>query len=167
MNLRNAKEIADGIVEKMRPHCERIEIAGSIRRQCPEPGDIEIVYVPKVNGRNVSALFDIISRMIKVKGDPMGKYTQRLHPGHTDKEQIKVDFFSADRNNWGLQLAIRTGSAKFSHLKLAVGWSRLAYRSKGGVLYSLVDGKPVYIREEQELFDLLGIPWIEPKLRNL
>lgn len=43
-----AYALAEGMVEKMAPYCERPpEIAGSLRRRRPEVGDIEIVAVPK------------------------------------------------------------------------------------------------------------------------
>jgi len=167
MELSEAEAIAAPIVEKMRPHCQHIEIAGSVRRLCSDPNDIEIVYVAKTNGRAVAALYDIICRMPKVKGEPLGKYTQRIHPG---PQEVKIDFFQASRDNWGLQLAIRTGSARFSH-DLAKKWCALGYRSESGILCPIVAGiagKPVvYIREEKELFDFLGMPYIEPQMRNL
>ena len=46
MKLQQAREIAEGVKAKLAPHCERIEIAGSIRRGKPVVGDIEIVCVP-------------------------------------------------------------------------------------------------------------------------
>jgi DNA polymerase/3'-5' exonuclease PolX len=39
--------IAGRIVEALRPYCERIEIAGSLRREKPMVGDIEIVAIPR------------------------------------------------------------------------------------------------------------------------
>ena len=45
--LTEAQNIAEKLVDKLRPACERIEIAGSIRRQKAEIGDIEIVAIPK------------------------------------------------------------------------------------------------------------------------
>ena len=47
--LVKAKKWADRIVEILAPHCDRIEIAGSIRRQKPTIGDIEVVCIPKQN----------------------------------------------------------------------------------------------------------------------
>lgn len=39
---------ADALAAALAPYCERIEIAGSIRRRKPEPSDIEIVAISKV-----------------------------------------------------------------------------------------------------------------------
>lgn len=97
--------------------------------------------------------------MPKIKGKATGKYTQRLY------KHYKVDIFIANENNWGLIFAIRTGSADYSYKILASTWKKLGYESKGGILYK--DGKPTYIREEKELFDLLGIKCIPPKYREI
>lgn len=52
-----ALEIAEEIKEALAHHCERIEIAGSIRRKKPEVGDIELLFVPKTGTRQ-AGLFD-------------------------------------------------------------------------------------------------------------
>jgi hypothetical protein len=46
MTLAFAQQMADALVELLAPACERIEIAGSVRRQKARPNDIEIVAVP-------------------------------------------------------------------------------------------------------------------------
>lgn len=43
MKLEQALEIAEKVKALLAPHCERIEIAGSIRRKKPDVKDIEIV----------------------------------------------------------------------------------------------------------------------------
>ncbi len=47
MQLDKALEIAEKTKELLAPYCERIEIAGSIRRKKPEVKDIELVAIPK------------------------------------------------------------------------------------------------------------------------
>ncbi len=160
MILSQAKEIADKILKELKPHCERIEIAGSIRREKPEPNDIEIVAIPKPyqTGLFESGIAKVVNRWEKVKGELPCKYTQRILP-----EGIKLDLFFARPENWGLIFAIRTGSAEFSHNVLAKGWSAKGFRSEDGILYK--DGKPIYIREEIDLFHLIGLEYCEPKYR--
>lgn len=48
MRLDDAERCARGLVTLLAPYCERIEVAGSIRRRKAEPKDIEIVCVPKI-----------------------------------------------------------------------------------------------------------------------
>src|SRR5688572_28680494 len=49
--LARARAIAEKVVDALRDHCLRIEIAGSIRRGRPECGDVDLVCVPKPGGR--------------------------------------------------------------------------------------------------------------------
>ncbi len=59
---------------------------------------------------------------------------------------------------------MRTGCAEYSHKVLATGWVKLGYNSEGG--YLCIDGKQIDTREEKDLFELIGVPYIEPELRN-
>jgi DNA polymerase/3'-5' exonuclease PolX len=158
MELNQAKLIADKYVAALAPLCERIEIAGSIRRRKPQVNDIEIVCIPR--GRDMYGFVTEVNKLEKAKGEPTGKYTQRYLP-----EGIKLDLFMANKDNWGMILAIRTGSADFSHQVLAVGWTRRGYKSKDGVLIAQ-DGNRRYIREEEDLFDLIGVSFVDPIRRE-
>lgn len=172
MELNQAKIIAERYVERLRPHCERIAIAGSIRREVSEVNDIEIVCIPKrtltkrtddLFGSDVvevvSSDFQFeINQLEKVKGEPSGKYTQRLTP-----EGIKIDFFMCRKANWGFIFTIRTGSARYSKM-LADRWVKLGYKGIEGYLYK--DNVKYDINEEWELFDLLNMKYVEPTERN-
>jgi DNA polymerase/3'-5' exonuclease PolX len=160
VKLEEAKGIADKYVEILRPYCLRIEVAGSVRREKPEVKDIEIVAIPIA----LIGFSNEVNKLEKVKGKSTGKYTQRILP-----EGIKLDLFMANIRNWGLIFAIRTGSAEFSHKVLARGWVKKGYHSVGGMLYrdeGEIDEEEIEVREEQDLFDLIGVPYIEPKLRE-
>ena len=47
MELYEARVITEDLLAYQRPYCERIEIAGSVRRRRPQVNDIEIVCIPK------------------------------------------------------------------------------------------------------------------------
>ena len=130
MKLRQAKEISDKTLKLLEPHCERIAIAGSIRREKADVGDIEIVAIPKPYdvGLFESGIATVVEKWKKVKGELPCKYTQRILP-----DGIKLDLFLVKPETWGLQFAIRTGSADFSYKVLASTWSRLGYKSVGGI----------------------------------
>ena len=163
MKLEIAKEIALKYKNTLLPFCERIEIGGSIRREKPEVGDIEIICIPKKeinDGINISRGFvDCVEKLTKVKGEPTGKYTQRMLP-----EGIALDLFIANKDNWGFIYAMRTGSADYFHYKVACRWVSMGYRSSGGVLYK--DNIPHYFREEEDLFKFLNLPFIGPEKRK-
>jgi len=157
MKLNKAKAIAEKYLNLLKPYCQRIEIAGSIHREKPEVKDIEIVAIPK----DLTEFSNEVNKLEKVKGEPTGKYTMRVLP-----EGIKLDLFIANERNWGLIFAIRTGSAEFSHKVLATGWVKKGYHSVNGMLVSQ-NGREIEVREEKDLFDLIGIPYIGSGLRNL
>lgn len=173
MELHKAEKIAQKYVELLAPYCERIEIAGSVRRKKPEVKDIEIVCIPKneIVLESADDLFDEdkhkyqvhpgfieeVNKLEKVKGEPTGKYTQRILP-----EGINLDLFIANKDNWGYILAIRIGPDGYSKY-LADSWMRQGYKGIDGMLTK--NGKPVPVPEEKDLFWLLGLEYVEPEYR--
>lgn len=167
MKYEDAIVIAGRIKTELAPHCERIEIAGSIRRLKPEVKDIEIVCIPKPYdvGLFQSGIAEVINQWEKVKGEleyGVCKYTQRILP-----DGIKVDIFFAEPGNWGLIYATRTGSADYSHKVLAAGWVKRGYRSEGGYLYAAGSKTRHEHPEEIDLFRRIGIEYVEPQFRNM
>lgn len=170
MELNQAKAIADRVVSLLAPHCERIEIAGSIRRKKPEVGDIEIVCITKkiMHPRTAATIpvpgfiYAVSNLGIKRKGEAHTKYMQRFLP---EPDGIMVDIFTAVPDNWGYIFAIRTGSADYSHRWLANGWVKHGYKGEDGFLTK--GGEVVPVREEIDLFNLIKLPYCEPENRNV
>lgn len=168
MKFQHALKIAERIKAELLPFCERIEIAGSIRRRKPDVGDIEIVAIPK---RIEVGLFEgvtardpgfaaTVDQWPAVKGCARdGLYTQRLLP-----DGIALDLFIAHPDNWGLIYGVRTGSATFSHHFLACGWVRNGYKSINGML--TFNGKPIPVQTEKDLFRMAGVLWVDPEERH-
>ena len=155
MEYEQALQIAERVKQELKPYCERIAIAGSIRRKKPEVKDIEIVAIP--NDRFEIGL--IINKWKKIKGNVDGKYMQRELP-----EGIKLDLFFANEKNWGYIFAIRTGSAEYSHKVLATGWLKAGYKGVDGMLTK--NKQEIEVREEEDLFKLIGVEYVEPRLRG-
>jgi DNA polymerase/3'-5' exonuclease PolX len=165
MELSKAREIAIRICYELQPFCDRINIAGSIRRKKPEVKDIEICLIPKPydTGLFETGIATVINKWQKVKGElEYGKcrYTQRMLP-----EGIAVDLFFAEAGNWGNIFLIRTGDWEFSKKFMGVCLPKKGYKSVEGWL--TCSGKPVATPEEADLFNRAGIPFIEPQNRNL
>lgn len=163
MNLAEATAIAETIQAGLAPHCHRIAIAGSVRRRKAQVGDIEIVAIPKPYdvGLFASGIAPIVNRWPKIKGELPCKYTQRLLP-----QGIKLDLFIATAANWGLILAIRTGSAEYSHLVLARGWSARGWKSIDGMLHNSA-GVAVPTPNEEDVFNAARVPWVPPERREV
>lgn len=164
--LAEAEAIAGSIIAELAPHCVlgKCEIAGSVRRRRPTIGDIEVVclplpYEPAPLLRSGLAL--VVEQWEKVKGELPCRYTQRLHPSG-----MLVDLFMPDPRGYGLQLAIRTGSAAWSHEVLARAWVRAGYRSEQGLLRDHA-GRVVPTPTERELLQRIGLGWVEPLDREV
>src|ERR1035437_1907534 len=93
-----AYAIALDVLEQLKPHCIRAEIAGSLRRKKPLVGDIEIVAIPKpyLTGMFEDGIATVVNKWEKVRGELPCKYTQRILP-----EGIALDLFFAQEDNWG------------------------------------------------------------------
>lgn len=172
MEYQQALAIAESILERIAPGCERKEIAGSLRRRKPEVKDIEIVCLPRYRtaydmfgdpmGRE--SLLDPIADTLgtpEVYGD---KYKRIVLP-----EGIKLDLFiCTPPAQWGAELVIRTGSADFSHWlvkpKRYGGAMPGHLRQKDLALWN--GTKLVPTPEERDYFAALGVSWIEPENRN-
>ena len=179
--------MADDLVRQMRPFCHRIEIAGSIRRARQDVKDIEIVAIPQwsdlpgtgltlfggdeqrvnlLHRWSLSGAHDLQwikpgTRHVEPwPPKPEGKYWRALAG-----ERIKLDLFLATRDNWGIILAIRTGSAEFSQGLMTYAKHKTCYHVEGGHLRDH-KGTALETREERDVFDALGIDWVEPGDRD-
>jgi DNA polymerase/3'-5' exonuclease PolX len=172
----DALPIAEALVAEMRPYCERIEIAGSLRRRKAEVRDIELVAIPRWELRRVPggnhlygwALRYSTSAIRWIKPGvpetvdwplkPDGRYWHGLLPSG-----MKLDLFLATRENWGVIFLIRTGSAEFSQA-VATHGKRIGLRFTGG--YLVGDGVKFITYEEADVFQAMGLAWIEPEERT-
>lgn len=155
MDYAQAFQKAQRIQSDLSPFCERIEIAGSVRRgKQTNIKDIEIVCVPKtmttldmfgsVTG-DVSMLENSINDILKAwramttkNGE---KYKAIIFPDAT-----KLDLFIVTRATWGYQFAIRTGPAEYSH------WL-VTPRRFGGALPSHLKIKDARVYHREKVLD--------------
>lgn len=176
--LAEVESIASAIVADLEPFCTRIAPAGSIRRRKETVGDIEIVAIPRYEpaglfgDRQANALWahlhDANGRYRFTKGDkPDGRYYQLVLPAHDD---LQLDLFLAQPDNWGWILLMRTGSADFS-AGVLTEWKRRRGFGKdqpGSVDGRLVDraGSVVPTPDEETVFALVGRVPIPPEHRT-
>lgn len=182
MTLREARIAAEAVIAALRPYVTRIEVAGSIRRCKAWCNDVEIVCIPKTTPQQVlvreATLLEDAVYKTEYKRDPgyaatitalareivrgvkldEAKTTQFIdHEGHT------IDIFTAHPDNWGYIFVIRTGSPEYSQGLLGKG-NRLGYKGVEGMWTRY--GKPVPVREEADMFGLLGIKVTDPRSRG-
>lgn len=183
MKLAPAQNLAERIIQTMQPYCHRVAIAGSIRRQKPEVKDIEIVAVPKLGqakdlfGAEFENELFKWARQIEAEGriqwikpgtaeiipwpiQEQGRYWR----GWLAKAGMKLDLFLATPETWGVIYLIRTGSAEFSQRMVGKECWRTGYRFDDGKLFD-ANGQFVATPEESDVFNALGVNWIEPEAR--
>jgi DNA polymerase (family 10) len=175
-----AMAVAEELQAMLAPACHRIAIAGSLRREKAEVGDIELLFVPLLSQRP-DGLFD--SRIVDVASEVVegllakGIFAKRRNVegsftwGERNKlalhvpSGIPVDLFATSEENWWVSLVIRTGS-KETNLLLTTGAQRQGARLNAygcGVTWS--DGTITPATSEQHVFEMCRVPYKEPKDR--
>jgi DNA polymerase/3'-5' exonuclease PolX len=170
------------------PFCEQCKIVGSLRRGRKFVGDIELLFIPKLApdpstffgalmGTASADMIDMaettINRLVKdgvlakrpnVNGSLCWGKQNKLAV-HT-ASGIPVDFFATTQANWFVSLVIRTGG-KRTNLALTMGANRrgLTLHAYGSGFGRLSDGEHIPARSEQEVFQIAGVPFVEPALR--
>lgn len=166
------------------PYCERIEVAGSIRRRRPDVKDIELVAAPAMAHRP-EGLWGALERVDLLAGrigsmlaDPLhalalrdvevhradGTIEHQRRDGDAYKALsylgVPVDLFIVrPPADWGVIYAIRTGPADWSQ-RLVTDCQRWFMRVEGGRL--LRHGEHVPCPEERDFLAAIGQPWVDP-----
>lgn len=162
---------ANHLIDTLRPYCDRIELAGSLRRRRPMIGDIEIVALPR-------PILDLIGDPIKPqKNQPstlldlflINKGVNLAKDGPKMKQfkygRYTVDLFLPETpDHWGCIYLIRTGSVQFSKWLMTDAQHQAGLRFVDGRLHSI--GTPLNTPEEEDVFTALNLPWISPTMRD-
>ena len=149
MELKHAEEIAGEIIQALQPHCQKIEVAGSIRRKKPYVHDIDIVLVPANQGALLVALNALGSR---VKEGPA--IMQRQYKG------VMVDFYFATPETWYTLLLIRTGSKEHNIRLTTLAKRRGWHLHASGKGLTNEQGERLAGESEESFFAALGIPFV-------
>jgi DNA polymerase/3'-5' exonuclease PolX len=179
---------AHQVLDALAPGCERIAIAGSIRRRRLDVGDIEIVAIPRVHTERVrEGLFedrDLEVDELQVCIDlAMMDGTLTAHPDDPKRgprysklthaaSGIQVDVFSCRRDTWGLALLIRTGPAAYSHWLVNEARARYFHVANGYELHpgriacGAIPCEPIPTPDEDTVFRVLQLHPAGPEARG-
>lgn len=181
-----ALEVARELTLALREHCEpeRFVFAGSLRRMKPEVGDIEMVYVPRVEllpdpddllGNPIPTIrFDLVlnewlkrgllAKRVGEKGGTAWGAMNKLAV-HT-ASGIGIDFFQANKRNFWTLLVCRTGSAE-SNMRVCVAAEKRGEKWNPYLGFEdRVTGELLYVPESEEaVFNHVKLPFVEPRLR--
>jgi DNA polymerase/3'-5' exonuclease PolX len=174
--------VVDEIIQRLGCCVDKYSVAGSIRRGKPLVGDIELVFVPQIVSvpdglfdnkpvdqadQCIDALLSagIIDKRINSVGHvsawgPLNKLAVHVASG------IPVDLFATTEENWWTTLVIRTGS-RDTNLRLTTGAQRLnrTLHAYGNGVTDRKTGMNLIATSEREVFELCGVPYLEPKDR--
>ena len=155
MELGKAKVIANIVVKALEPYCDRIEIAGSIRRQKPMVKDIDLVLIARDRWNLDLALM----RMGNYKMS--GKKITRV-----EMDAIPLDVYFATPETFATLLLIRTGS-KENNIRLCSlakkrGWHLAA---SGDGLFNQ-NWERIAGDTELSIYNALGLPYQRPEERG-
>jgi len=156
--------------------CDRIEIAGSIRREKETVGDIEIVCIPKYQRDmfqnpliDTETALDHLLSLFEDEG-----FCRKEMGGHRyqryiiSEHELQLDLFCTTPEQWGVIFALRTGPAEFSKKLVTPHW-------QGGFLesgYSVREGRVWHgglmaeTPEEKDFFEYTKCGWIDPWSRR-
>jgi len=176
-----ARQTGYQIIEWFEPVCERIILAGSIRRGKPLVGDIEILLIPQMAIGDVGELFpqtrNLFEEEFRRRSDSRQLALRRKKDGTTSngakvklcrhtESGIPVDFFITSRDNWFSSLVCRTGS-KENNEEIAKRAKRMGFRWKmsGPGFASEETGQIVAAHSEEDIFHFVGLPALDPEKR--
>lgn len=183
MKTRFARALALSVVRELlaaiSPACERVIVAGSLRRKKADVGDAEILYIPKTEVRKISGdmfatgrvdLADLAIRELIESGILALRLGENGSTAYGPKNKLlvhvstglPVDLFATSESSWFNYLVCRTGSKennmRIAEAARAKGWRWNPYGSgfTGG------DGHTHAVTSEQEVYALVGLPYPEP-----
>lgn len=177
--LSQVDKLSDQLLRRFDRLCERIAVAGSVRRRKPQVGDIEIVAIPKwlegsdLFGPGASAvnllwkeLDGICFNGPDAKYVKAGDYYRQVVARTPDGKHVKIDFFTAAPGNWGWIYLLRTGSDKFSR-HVAACLNKAGYTSKKGWIRPVGKlGKKIATPTEADVFKMAKLKPVEPEKRS-
>jgi DNA polymerase (family 10) len=170
LELEKAEKIASQVIQTLKPYCEKIEVAGSIRRKRPFVHDVDLVAIPRNQGQFITRL----NAWGKIK---MGG--QKLIRCDTP-DGIELDVYIATPETWACLLLIRTGSKQHNiRLCRAAVAKDMRLHADGSGLFELggiiatkdtADGDREENRiagdTEFSIFEALGLPYKRPEERE-
>jgi len=162
LDLSEAQTIAAQVKATVDALCDRVEVAGSIRRQKTKVHDIDFVAVAKSD----ADWLKINEKLKQLKAKPNCSGNSVIKAFVPCKDGLfQVDFYRAKPSTFGILLLIRTGSADHNMWLAGHAFSkgmRLKY-SEG----LIKNGVSVAGETEQSVFEALSLPYQHPTQREV
>jgi len=171
MKLFHAQRLALKIMAELLPFCEKLEMAGSVRRELSDVNDIDLVLIPKPGAKD--KIIERCARNMTViagrRPDPnnvtliheRAGFQLDLFFAHAEI----VDLISTKPTNWGAVYLCRTGSMQHNiqlcNHAITKGLKFAPYR---GVMNK--QDEIIASATEEEIYGALGLEWRPPNERE-
>ncbi len=158
MTLAHAMQVAGEFVGALKKLSEvtRISVAGSLRREKETVRDIDIL----VSSKKPKKIMDVFTGLANV-GALLAKGESKSSV--RTKDDVQIDCRAVEEKSFGAALLYFTGSKNFNIKIRQLAIRRGLKINEYGVFRK---GKFVCGRTEEEIFKILGMPYIEPELRE-
>jgi len=195
MKHAEALALARGLIATLATDCERIQIAGSVRRGKEECKDLEVVAIPRyerqptmdlfgglVESATVNVLEQRLPGLFELGEWGLDPVLRRNGPRYKRMVHLATgmccDLFIVTRAGWGGAMVIRTGPAEFSRAVVTSALRQGKHVADGYLLHGHPKPKggcpkgadcPLILPtlEETAFLAALGLPWAEPADRTL
>jgi DNA polymerase (family X) len=160
MLLHKALQMGDAIVDALREHpaSDRVELAGSARRLVDSVKDLDVIATSSDPPALLAALADI-DLVEESSGTDNNTARARTHTG------LAIDLRVVEPDQFGNVLQHLTGSKNHNMALREMVVRRGLHVSEYGVLDD-ANGTTHRCATEEEVYALLGLPWIPPELRE-
>src|SRR5215207_5754276 len=158
--LARALPIADQVVDALRaaPGAERVEVAGSLRRQADSVKDLDVIATAAEPAALVRTLTELpVVESVDSSGEAGGRVT--THSG------MSVDLKVVEPDQFGNVLQHFTGSKEHNVALREAAVKRGLHVSEYGILDDAT-GETLRCPTEEEVYARLGLEWIPPELRQ-
>ena len=170
--IHEVEKLIAGILEhvKQTPGVEDVQVAGSLRRRKETIGDVDILACCEGDGSSVVDHFVAYSGVDRISGQGSTKGSVVLHSG------LQVDLRVIPGQSYGAALQYFSGS-KAHNVALRTRAVRQGLRMNEWGVFRVPDGADPRTlgKEEGErlagdseegVYDVLGLPWVPPELRE-
>lgn len=155
-----ALPLAETIVDFLKKNSpiERVQICGSIRRMKETVGDIDILVTSKESEKVMKTFTEVpMLKDVLVSGETKTSILTN--------EDLQVDLRVVEPLSFGAAIQYFTGS-KQHNIKLRELAIKKGYKINEYGVFEVKSGKKVGGEREEDVYDLLGLPWIPPEMRE-
>ena len=162
LDLKEAESLANQVRAVVEVQCEKIEIAGSIRRQKTKVHDVDFVVVAKsdFDWQKINEKLKHLKAKPNCAGNSVIKAFLPCQGG-----LFQVDFYRAKPSTFGIHLLVRTGSADHNMWLAGYAFSKgMRLKYSEGIIK---DGAIVAGEDEKGVFAALELPCPLPPEREI